>query len=126
KLQEDLLRVRGNLQTSIKNGKEANAQECRRILTILAWEIIPLKHAIKDAGGTPFDRLEEPLKPGDYIQTTHGRAYVEKVNRTTITTYSYTGHGNTKWILKHKKSDFIQRIATAEELEENRKEQGEK
>jgi hypothetical protein len=85
KLEKELERIRRNLQASVKNSREENAQECRRIMTILACEIIPLKYALKDMGGTPFEKLEKPLQPGDYIRGRHGAGWVIRVNKTTIT-----------------------------------------
>jgi predicted RNase H-like nuclease (RuvC/YqgF family) len=121
KLEKELERIRRNLQASVKNSREENAQECRRMMNILACEIIPLKYALKDMGGTPFDKLEKPLQPGDYIRGRHGAGWVIRVNKTTITMWSWSG--DRKWEYKCKNSDFIALLATAEQIAENEKKQ---
>ena len=92
-------------------------------MTILAQEIVPLRRAIDAAGGLPIEKVEQELKPGDYIKI-HGHAqYVVKVNRTTITCAHPTLklYSGKPWETKYKKSDFQALLATAEEVAEARK-----
>lgn len=76
-------------------------------MTILAFEMVPLKRALKEVK-TPFERLEKALEKGDCILIRGHLSYVVRVNQKTITVWQWAGGqiGGRKWESKYPKGDF--------------------
>lgn len=129
RLQADLRYVRRNYEEA-KRLRETDLDYYRKRLTILASEIIPLQAAINERGGLPIEKTEQerPLQPGDLIQIRGRAMYVVKVNQKTIKVADPKVHyaNGEMWELTYKKSDFQKVLATKEELEERKNQQGEK
>lgn len=128
RLEADVRSMRRRYQDDIRDGDSQDLDHWRRCMTILATEIVPLRQAIDAAGGLPIEKIEQELKPGDYIKIAGRPQYVVKVNKTTITCAHPTLklHSGKPWETKYKKTDFQELLATAEEIKERKqKEEGE-
>ena len=127
RLQADLRLVRRNFAEAKREG-ETDLDYYRKRLTILASEILPLQAALAERGGLPIDKAEEerPLQPGDLIQIRGSAMYVVKVNQKTIKVADPNVHNalGKMWELTYKKSDFQKLLATKEELEARKNQQG--
>jgi hypothetical protein len=127
RLQADLRSVRRNFNDAKREG-ETDLDYYRYRMTILASEIVPLQEALRERGGLPIDKIEEdrPLQPGDLIQIRGRAMYVVKVNPKTIKVADPKVHNalGKMWELTYKKLDFQKVLATKEELEARKNQQG--
>ncbi len=127
RLQADLRLVRRNFEEA-KRLRERDLDYYRKRLTILASEILPLQEALAERGGLPIEKAEaeRPLQPGDYILIRGRGMYVVKVNQKTIKVADPKVHDATgkMWELTYKKSNFQRILATKEELEARKNQQG--
>lgn len=123
RLEADVRSMRRRYQDDREQGETRDLDHWRRCMTILATEIVPLRHAIDAAGGLPIEQGEQTLKPGDYIKIAGRPQYVVRVNKTTITCAhpTLTLYNGKPWETKYKKSDFQALLATAEQVAEARR-----
>ncbi|HLW03051.1 MAG TPA: DUF3560 domain-containing protein [Ktedonobacterales bacterium] len=124
RLQADLRSLRRGYDEAKRKQATGEYDYYRRRLTILATEILPLQVGIAERGGLPSDRLDP--HPGDYVKIRERAEYVVKVNKTTIVTAhpTLTLANGQPWQSTYKITDLQEILATREELEARKQQEG--